>query len=76
MAKNKSFKLPKQINGFKLPKKPRKTANRMLSRAQGPELEVLVGVVLGAVVAHFVDKDGETKLSQRVKTAVGDHLMH
>jgi len=76
MAKSKSFKLPKRINGYKLPKKSRKSANRFLRRVQGPELEGLMGVVLGAMAAHLADKSSETRLSQRLTKAVGDHLTH
>lgn len=70
----KKFRLPKRINGLKLPKGARKHANAVLAKVQGKELEVLAGVVLGAVIAHFADKEGDTALSRRIGKAVGGHL--
>lgn len=70
----KAIKLPKRIRGVKLPKAARRTANRLLQRVQGEELEALAGVVIAAVIAHLADREGKGKLSQRLGKAVGTHL--
>ena len=74
----KTFKLPRKINGFRLPKQARKEANRLIKRLQGPELEALVAAVLAAVVMHFAQRgsDGAEPLSKRLVGAVGGHLKH
>lgn len=73
-----AFKLPKKINGFKLPKKPRKQANRLIARLQGEELEALVAAVLAAVLGHFAARAADDKepLARRIASAVGSHLKH
>lgn len=71
----KQYKLPKRVAGVKLPKPARKTANRLLRRVQGEELQALAGVVLAALIAHLADREGKTKLSRRVGDAVSGHLL-
>ncbi|BEV00774.1 hypothetical protein [Novosphingobium olei] len=77
----KTFKLPRKINGFRLPKKARKQANAFIARLQGEELEALATAVLGAILIHFADRaarNGEPgdPLSKRLIDAVGSHLKH
>ncbi|WP_225206767.1 hypothetical protein [Novosphingobium huizhouense] len=74
----KTFKLPKKINGFRLPKEPRKQANKMIRRLQGAELEALIAAVLAAVLMHFAQRgaEGSEPLSKRLAGAVGGHLKH
>ncbi|MCW1381862.1 hypothetical protein OLX02_03400 [Novosphingobium sp. KCTC 2891] len=74
----KAFKLPKKINGFRLPKGARKEANKVLGRLQGEDLEALIVAVLAAAVMHFAQrgKAGGEPLSRRLVIAVGSHLKH
>jgi len=74
----KAFKLPKKINGFKLPKSARKQANTLIARLQGEELEALIAAVVTAVIAHLAmrGKEGGTPLSHKLAGAVGSHLKH
>lgn len=74
----KRFKLPKKINGFALPKGPRKQANRLIAKLQGEELEALLGVVVAAVIAHFATRGADTgqPLGKKLAGAVESHLRH
>ncbi|MCH7628604.1 MULTISPECIES: hypothetical protein [Novosphingobium] len=74
----KPFKLPKKINGFRLPKTARREANKLIARLQGEELEALVAAVLAAAVMHFAERgrEGREPLSKRLAGAVGSHLKH
>lgn len=73
----KRFKLPKKINGFRLPKRARKQANKLIANLQGDELEALVSAFLAAVLLYFVERstpDGEA-LPDRIGRA-GSQLKH
>ncbi|OYW46768.1 hypothetical protein [Novosphingobium sp.] len=74
----KTFKLPKKINAFKVPKSARKQANKLISRLQGQELEGLLGAVVAAVIAHLAlrGKAGGEPLSRKLAGTVGSHLKH
>lgn len=74
----KAFKIPKKINGYKLPKKPRKEANRLIAKIQGPELDALVMALMGAVIAHLVERSGDRVpgLKDRLGAVMGGHLRH
>lgn len=73
-----AFKLPKKINGYKLPKKPRKQANRLMAKLQGPELEALVMAVIGAVIAHLAERhaDKAPALKERLGNVLSGHMSH
>ncbi len=74
----KAFKLPKTVNGFRLPKQMRKEANRLIARLQGEELASLIAAVLAAAMMHLADgrREGGERLSKRLAGAVGSHLKH
>jgi hypothetical protein len=74
----KPFKLPKTINGIRLPKTPRKQANRFLEKLQGEELEALIAAVVTAVIAHIASRrqEGEAPLGRKLAGALESHLKH
>jgi len=68
------IKVPKRINGYKLSKPARRRANRLLARFQGEELEMLLGALVGAALAHFTDRKGKSRLGHRLREVLGSHL--
>ncbi|MDF8333988.1 hypothetical protein [Novosphingobium cyanobacteriorum] len=74
----KPFKLPKTINGIRLPKATRKQANRFLEKLHGEELEALIAAVVTAVIAHIATRrqEGEALLKRKLAGVVGSHLKH